>query len=183
MEQYIDVKLKPDSIIQESPLMNLVYNRLHRAIVTLKTGEIGVSFPDHKIKLGNVLRIHGSINDLHNLLALNWLDNLSEHCDVLKMNTIPASVKYRTISRVRSNMSKSKLRRLQKRGTISEGDEKKYIRNMFSKGLDNPYVDLVSSSTGETFRMFLSFGPILDQPVYGKYDTYGLSKDTTIPWF
>jgi CRISPR-associated endonuclease Csy4 len=164
-------------------MMNHVFNKLHRAIVSLKTQEIGISFPEYQIKLGKILRIHGSMTNLHNLLALNWLNSLSDYCGTLNVNDVPNNVKYRVVSRVRPNMSKSKLRRLQKRGSIATGDKKKYIAKMFSEGLGNPYVDLYSGSTGENFRLFFSFSPILDQPIPGKFDSYGLSKNATIPWF
>jgi len=32
MEYYIDIELKPDAEMQESPLMNLVYNKFHKAL-------------------------------------------------------------------------------------------------------------------------------------------------------
>ena len=67
MEYYIDIQLKPDAEMQESPLMNLVYEKLHKVLVKLKAEQIGVSFPKYKIKLGKMLRLHGNKNNLQNL--------------------------------------------------------------------------------------------------------------------
>ena len=80
-------------------------------------------------------------------------------------------------------MSKSKLERLKRRGSITPGEEKTYKAKMFSQGLDNPYLDLESGSTGQKHRRFIHFGPLMDQSVAGKFDSYGLSKVATIPWF
>ena len=183
MNHYIDVLLKPDAEMQESPLMNLVYNKFHKALIKLKTEQIGVSFPKCQIKLGKVLRLHGDKTDLHNLQGLNWLGGVAGYCEISDVNNVPAIVKYRTISRIRANMTKSKLERLKRRGSITLGEEKTYKAKMFSQGLDNPYLDLESGSTGQKHRRFIHFGPLLDQPVAGKFDSYGLSKIVTVPWF
>ena len=183
MEYYIDIELKPDAEMQESPLMNLVYNKFHKALIKLKTEQIGVSFPKCQIKLGKVLRLHGDKTDLHNLQGLNWLGGVAGYCEISDVKNVPAGVKYRTISRIRTNMTKSKLERLKRRGSITPGEEKTYKAKMFSQGLDNPYLDLESGSTGQKHRRFIHLGPLLDQPVAGKFDSYGLSKVATVPWF
>ena len=183
MEHYIDIELKPDSEILESPLMNLVYNKFHNALVELKTEQIGVSFPKYQIKLGKVLRLHGDKNNLQKLQNLNWLGGIAGYCEISDMKSVLADVKFRTVSRIRTNMSKSKLKRLKRRGSIKPIEEKSYRAKMFSQGLDNPYLDLKSGSTGQKHRRFIHFGPLLDQPVQGKFDSYGLSKVATVPWF
>jgi len=183
MEYYIDIELKPDAEISESPLMNLVYNKFHKALVKLKTEQIGVSFPKYQIKLGKVLRLHGNKTNLQNLQGLDWLGGIAGYCEISVVKNVPANVKYRMVSRIRTNMSKSKLERLKRRGSITPGEEKNYRAKMFSQGLDNPYLDLKSISTGQKHRRFFRLGPLLDQSVEGKFDSYGLSKVATVPWF
>jgi len=183
MEYYIDIELKPDAEMRESPLMNLVYNKFHNALVKLKTEQIGVSFPKYHIKLGKVLRLHGDKTNLQNLQDLNWLDGIAGYCEISDIKNVPSDVKYRTVSRIRTNMSKSKLERLKRRGSITPIEEKNYRAEMFSQGLDNPYLDLKSGSTGQKHRRFFCFGPLVDQQVEGKFDSYGLSKVATVPWF
>ena len=183
MDHYIDVLLKPDVEMQESPLMNLVYTKFHKALVKLKTEQIGVSFPKYQIKPGKALRLHGDKTNLQNLNGLNWLGGIAGYCEISDVKNVPADVKYRTVSRIRTNMSKSKMERLKRRGSITLGEEKNYRAKMFSQGLDNPYLDLKSGSTGKKHRRFFCFGPLLDQPVNGKFDSYGLSKVATVPWF
>ena len=183
MEYYIDIELKPDGEMQESPLMNLVYSKLHKLFVELKTERIGVSFPKYKIKLGKVLRLHGDKNNLQNLQGLNWLGGIAGYCEISNVKNVPTDVKYRTVARIRPNMSKSKLERLKRRGSITPDEGKIYKAKMFSQGLDNPYLDMISGSTGQRLRLFIHFGPLLDHPVSGVFDSYGLSKVATVPWF
>ena len=183
MNQYIDIEIKPDKEMQESPLMNFVYEKFHRELVRLRTDQIGVSFPEYKIKVGRIIRLHGNKDDLQNFQDLVWLGGMAGYCMVSDMKDVPAVVKFRTVSRIRTNMSKSKLERLKRRGSIKSEQEKKYKSKMFSQGLDNPYLDLESGSTGQKHRRFIQFGPLLDQPVAGKFDSYGLSKEATVPWF
>jgi CRISPR-associated endonuclease Csy4 len=183
MNQYFDIEIKPDVEMQESQLLNFVYEKFHRELVRLRSDKVGVSFPDHKIKLGRIIRLHGNKEDLQNFQDLAWLGGMAGYSKVNDIKDVPSSVKYRTVSRIRTNMSKSKLERLKRRGSITTEEEKRYKAKMFSQGLDNSYVDLKSGSTGQRHRRFINFGPLLDQPVTGKFDSYGLSNDATVPWF
>ena len=180
---YIDIELKPDLEMRESPLMNLVYTKLHNALVFLQTNKIGVSFPGFNIKPGRTVRLHGTKAELEHLQGQKWLGSLNGYCATGKIKMIPEDTKFRTIFRIRTNISKSKLRRLKKRGSITLDEEKSYKAKMFATGLTNPYFDLKSGSTGKTHRRFIQFGPLLDNPVVGSFDSYGLSKEATIPWF
>ena len=183
MDYYIDIEIKPDAEMRESPLMNLVYHKLHRALAKLKTEKIGVSFPRAKLKPGRLLRLHGNKIDLYNLQGLNFLGGMAGYCEIDDVKKIPVDVQYRAVSRIRTNMSKSKLKRLKRRGSITPSEEKAYKAKMFSQGLENPYLDLGSGSTGQKHRRFIHFGPLLDKPLVGKFDSYGLSKVATVPWF
>lgn len=183
MNYYIDIQLNPVTSLKESPLMNLVFTQFHRAIVKIKTDQIGVSFPLYNLKLGRLLRLHSDQHNLHDLQVLNWLDGLNEYCDISKIKNVPANTKHRIISRIRNNMTKSKLRRLKQRGSITADEEKAYKYKMFSQGLDNPYLDLESRSTGQNHRRFINFGPLLNEPVNGIFDSFGMSKVATVPWF
>jgi len=183
MDYYLDIEIKPDAEMRESPLMNLVYSKFHKALVKIKTEQIGVSFPKYQTKLGHLLRLHGDESNLRKLQDLNWLGGLSGYCVISAVKNVPTNAKYRTVSRIRTNMSWSKLERLKRRRSITPDEEKIYKAKMFSQGLDSPYLDLESGSTGKKHRRFFRFGPLLDQPIDGKFDSYGLSKVATVPWF
>ena len=80
-------------------------------------------------------------------------------------------------------MTEAKLRRLIKRGSITPESVKDYKVKMFEKGLDNPYLELDSTSSGHKHRRYIAFGELLSNPLKGDFDSFGLSKTATIPWF
>jgi len=183
MDCYIDVQLKPDAEMRENVLLNKVYTKLHKALFTLKSTNIGVSFPKCHLKLGDILRIHGSRDRLMALQDLNWLGGLIGYCEVSDIKSVPEQTKFRTVSRKQSNMTESKSRRLVKRGTLLPEDVKGYKAKMFAQGLDNPYLEMESGSNGHKHRRYIKFGELLDTPVSGEFDLFGLSKQATVPWF
>ncbi|MGR6859125.1 type I-F CRISPR-associated endoribonuclease Cas6/Csy4 [Aliivibrio salmonicida] len=120
---------------------------------------------------------------LHDLNGINWLGGLIGYCNVSEITAVPSLCEYRIISRIQSTMSQAKLKRLIKRGSISEEEAKTYKAKMFSKGLNNPYLELESSSNGHKHRRYLRFGAPQSEPIQGKFDQFGLSQSATVPWF
>jgi len=180
---FAEITLKPDAEIRENVLLNKVYSKLHKALSTLGSTDIGVSFPKYRVKLGDVLRIHGDAERLAELQAMNWLGGLLGYCVVSDVSQIPDDVQYRILSRIQSTMTEAKLRRLIKRGSISSSEVKQYKAKMFQKSLDQPYLELESVSNGHKHRRYINFGEVQDAPVNGEFDHFGLSKKATIPWF
>lgn len=183
MDSYIDIKLLPDAEIPATVLMNATYTKLHKTLCDIGSKAIGVSFPKYKVTLGNVLRLHGSQSDLSALQQKSWLGGMSGYCHQYGIQPVPAGSKFRTVSRKQTTMSQAKLNRLLKRGSITEQEVKQYRAKMFSKGLDNPYLELVSGSSGHKHRRYIEFGDLQAQPVVGNFDQFGLSKTATVPWF
>jgi CRISPR-associated endonuclease Csy4 len=183
MDFYIDVQLKPDAEMPVNRLLNAMYSKFHKALCDLKSESIGVSFPAYRVLLGKQLRIHGSSVNLDALQQLNWIGGLVGYCDVSDVLSAPTDCQYRTVGRKQTTMSQAKLNRLLKRGSINEQDAKQYKAKMFTKGLDNPYLELVSGSSGHKHRRYIDFGELLTQPVLGEFDQFGLSKTATVPWF
>lgn len=183
MNHYIDIKMLPDAELNEAFLMNKVYAKLHKGLPNLGSSSIGVSFPKYRVLLGGILRIHATKEKLEQLRSLNWLSRLADYCDVSGIQPIPNDVQYRNISRKQANMTEAKLRRLIKRGSISAEEAKKYRAKMSTQGLNNPYLELNSSSNGNKHRRYLQFGELLNEPVSGEFDHFGLSKIATVPWF
>jgi len=180
---YIDVRILPDEEMRENVLLNKVYTKLHKALHTIESTSVGVSFPKHKVTLGKVLRVHGSEGDLRVIDEMKWLGGLVGYCDVSEILTVPVDAKYQVVSRKQSSMSQAKLRRLVKRQSLGDSDVKRYKAKMFTKGLDESYLELSSTSNGHFYRRYLSFGEIQDKPVDGKFDSFGLSKQATVPVF
>ena len=183
MNHYVDIVIKPDAEMRENVLLNKVYTKLHKALCEKKLTDVGVSFPRYKVLLGDLIRIHGDEARLLALETTSWLGGLSGYCGVSGMQRVSDDVAYRTISRKQSNMTEAKLRRLIKRGSISPEAVKAYKATMFEKGLDNPYLELESTSSGHRHRRYIQFGELRSKPVEGEFDQFGLSKTATVPWF
>ncbi len=183
MNYYINVLIKPDAEMRLNVLLNAIYTKLHKALCDLSSTSIGISFPKYEITLGNLLRIHGDKLALHDLQSSDWIGGMRGYCDVSPILPVPQSTKFRTVSRKQTTMSQAKLRRLRKRNPISGDEVRSYKAKMFSRGLNNPYVELVSGSSGQKHRRYIEFGELRDQPVSGDFDQFGLSKSVTIPWF
>jgi len=183
MDYYFDLTIEPDEEVPIFFIRNKIYTKLHKSLHTLNANDIGVSFPSYKVKLGDVIRLHSSKARLNELQATNWLGGLIGYCEVGGIHSVPNHAKHRIISRKQSNMTEAKLRRLIKRGSISAEEAKQYKAKMFSKGLDNPYLELESSSNGNKHRRYIQFSELLSNPVKGEFDSFGLSKEATIPWF
>lgn len=183
MDHYIDITLKPDAEMRENLLLNMAYTKLHKALSDLASTSIGVSFPAFQIKLGNRIRLHGSEAVLAQFQSFNWLGGLASYCRVSGVLPVPNQVQYRVISRIQSTMTQAKLNRLIKRGSIEPEKVRDYKAKMFRRGLDNPYLELESTSNGHKHRRYIAFSELLDEPMSGTFDHFGLSKQATIPWF
>lgn len=183
MDYFFEIVINSDPKIPLPVLMNSLYCKLHKVLCDLKSTDIGVSFPKVKQNLGNVLRLHGYHELLQQLQAVHWVGPMIGYCKMSEIQSVPPCVEYRTISRIQPTMSLAKLRRLQQRGSISEKDIRQYKAKMFSQGLEHPYIELQSGSNGHKHRRFISFGTLVDTPVSGIFDQFGLSKTATVPWF
>lgn len=183
MNHYIDIKINPDAEMRENVLLNKVYTKFHKRLYDLTSTDIGVSFPEYNIRLGKTLRIHGTIQCLQVLQSENWLGGLAGYCSITEILQIPDQVNYRIVSRIQTNMSPAKLRRLIKRDSIKPEEIKRYKARMFQKGINNPFLELESKSNKHNHRRYILFGNLQNEPVTGDFDLFGLSKTATIPWF
>ena len=183
MNHYINILIKPDVEMRENVLMNKAYAKLHKALFDFESNDIGVSFPQWKVVLGKTLRLHATKESLATLKKSNWLGGLVGYCEVSDILPVPENSQNRVVSRVQTTMSQAKLKRLIKRGSIIESEIKAYKAKMFTKGLDNPYLELESASNGHKHRRYIGFGELSDKSVGGEFDSFGLSKVATIPWF
>jgi CRISPR-associated endonuclease Csy4 len=193
MNNYLDIQIKPDAEMQENWLLNKVYTKLHKAIFDLSATDIGISFPQVDKRLGCIIRIHSTQERLQQLQGLNWLGGLSGYCKVSEVLPVPDKVDgYQTISRIRQNMS---IARLQKKiahqkakGYLKTDEdikayEKQYKAKMFKTGLDNPYLELQSTSTGNKYRLYIDFCDLQKEAVSGEFNRFGLSPLATVPIF
>jgi len=196
VNHYIDVDVQPDPDFPATQLMSALYGRLHRALAGEGTTEVGVSFPQMFERLGSnprhqehllgcCMRLHGTSAALATLLASDWLKGMRDHVDMTPMHPVPAQATHRKVYRVQTKSSPERLRRrFMRRHNVSEQEARARIPDdMAPRYASWPSVDLRSSSTGQSFKLFIAHGPEQPEPEAGSFSAYGLSQGSTIPWF
>lgn len=184
MDHYLDLTLLPDPEFPQAQLMNALFAKLHRGLHDLRRDDVGVSFPGVSRDLGGCLRLHGSAEALDRLMALKWLTGMRDHLRVGELTRVPADTEYRCVSRVQvdSNPDRAR-RRLMKRHNLNYEEACQRIPDGAARRSDLPFVVLRSNGSGDAFRLFIRHGPLLRSPKPGRFGGYGLSAETTIPWF
>lgn len=184
MDYFLDIRVLPDPEFAEEMLMAALFSKLHRALGQRGKGDIGVSFPLATLKPGPLLRLHGSVNALGELEELGWRKGLSDYCNSGAITPIPEILGWRCVSRVQVKSSPERLlRRSVKKGWLTEEAAALRLRSAKQQYTDLPWLNLKSLSSGQSFRLFIRHGELVDQPVSGSFGTYGLSSTATIPWF
>lgn len=187
MDSYIELQLLPDPEFHANVLMNALFAKLHRGLVSSGEGRIGVSFPDVEQKgigLGGRLRLHGTATDLERLMAANWLQGMRDHLSCSLVSSVPANAAYRVVRRVQAKSSPEReRRRLIARKRISAETAVLAIPDSAAEMLRLPYVLLTSQSTQQQFRLFIEHLPVQKEPVGGAFSAYGLSSTASVPWF
>lgn len=183
MDHYWDLTVLPDPEFQATTLINALYAKLHRAMAQSAPGQIGVSFPKVDKTLGNTLRLHGSQAHLNRLAGGDWLRGMADYIRAGAVAPIPDKVRYRWVRRVQAKSVHNKRKRSVAKGWLSEEEAKLRIPDNQYRALKLPYAQLRSLSNGNTMRVYIEHGPLGDTPVAGAFNSYGLSRETTIPWF
>ena len=187
MDSYLELQLLPDPEFPPDMLMNALFAKLHRALVSHSDGRIGISFPDVGKKagqLGQRLRLHGQAGDLEGLMASNWLQGMRDHVRFGELQPVPTGCLYRAVSRVQVDSNPERLRRrLMRRHNLDASSAIQRIPDKAIRHCTLPWVDMHSQSSGQSFRLFIGHGPLQASPTSGTFSSYGLSRSTTVPWF
>jgi CRISPR-associated endonuclease Csy4 len=205
MDHYVDIRLQPDAEFAPALLMAALFTKLHKALAVGAHANVGVSFPqmdmadaqqaphmsrasrrgEHpRYALGHVLRLHGTGPVLHGLLATKWLSGMRDHVLCGAVSLVPAGAKHRVLSRVQAKSNPERLRRRQmRRHGLTAEQALERIPDSAAEMLDLPFLTMRSQSTGQTFRLFMRLGTPQASPVPGEFGAYGLSSQTTVPWF
>ena len=187
MDHYVDIDVRPDPEFPAHQLMSALYAKLHRALVAQACTRIGVSFPDVDSQapyLGTRLRLHGSLAALSALLESDWLTGMRDHVALIPPRQAPDTAQNRAVRRVQVKSSPERLRRrLIRRHAIDEQEARQRIPDESARLARLPFVHLRSTSTSQTFRLFIDHGPTQPGAVPGDFNAYGLSQGATIPWF
>jgi CRISPR-associated endonuclease Csy4 len=187
MDHYVDIDVRPDPEFPAYQLMSALYAKLHRALVARQGAGIGVSFPGFDPQgthLGTRLRLHGSLAALAELLEGDWLTGMRDHVALAPPRPVPPDARHRFVKRVQVKSSPERLRRrLMRRSSLDEREARERIPDELVQLTRLPFVQLRSTSTGQSFRLFIEHGPMQPGAAAGGFNAYGLSQGATIPWF
>lgn len=187
MDQYLDIQVLPDPEFTTNVLLGALVSKLHRGLVAIDADDIGVSFPNHAEKprsLGDLLRIHGSRTRLNSLMDNNWLRGMADHVAISQISDVPESVRYRIVSRrqYKTNVDRLRRRRMNRNNETWE-EAVRHIPDSVKRNVKTPFVVVRSASTGNAFSLFIQHGDLVAEAREGRFSSYGLSKEATIPWF
>lgn len=188
MDHYVDIVVQTDPEFPVNQLLSALYAKLHRALVAQNSTTIGVSFPDfcpQQPHLGARLRLHGDIDALSALLSGDWIAGMRDFVMLTPIARVPENAKYCHVRRVQAKSSVERLRRrLMRRHNIDEDEARSRIPfERAAHTVHLPFLMVRSTSTGQSFRLFIHHGPVQPDPVAGDFNTYGLSRAATVPWF
>ncbi len=184
MNYYIDIKVLPDPEFPAAVLMNALFSKLHRTLVETGQGEIGISFPNAQKSLGDKVRLHGSQGALQRFMGNDWRKGLTDYTNATSIAAIPDNCRYRVVERVQAKSSAERMyRRSVKNGRLSAEEAEAKIAAVKDEHLKLPFVQIKSQSTGQSFRLFIRQGSLSDTAEGGRFTSYGLSGNATVPWF
>ena len=185
MDAYLELQLLPDPEFPPAMLMNALFAKLHRALVSHGEGRIGISFPDvGSGQLGQRLRLHGQASDLEKLMTSNWLQGMRDHLAAFAIRPVPDGAKHRIVRRVQAQSNPERLRRrLIRRKGIGEDEARARIPDSAAQTLALPSLLVTSQSTQQQFRLFIEHLPPQAESSPGSFTSYGLSNEASIPWF
>ena len=195
MNVYQDITLLPDPETDLYFLWQKVYQQVHLALVEVKDEQdqvaIGLSWPNYRYSkaskhLGNKLRVFAESTEQLSALNLDqWLSRLLDYVHITQARQTPQEIEgHVCFSRLNSKSSKETLaRRKAKRENMPYETALEKLATVEIARPDQPFVALTSLSGGQRFPLFIKQGAIRSEPHAGGFNTYGLSKQTTVPWF
>ena len=177
MKYYLDVKAKPSEDLAPEIIISQAFSICHLELVRLKSDDVGVSFPQADKSLGGVMRIHGGKAALESIGRC--CASLLDYCQILPCREVPSDCDWRHVKRVQPTLSAAKIRRLVKRGSITEQDAEERLNS--PANLSFPYIQLRSRTSGQNFRIFVSQESIDSRDDLSTFNSYGLGG--SVPWF
>lgn len=192
-DHYFDIHLQPDPELGPQALMDALFNKLHRALVQLGPGDIGVSFPDYSLSprtLGRRLRLHGPRDALQALQNTHWLGAMRNYVTHMQPAQVPPDAPHCAVRRQQAKTNAERIRRrwARRHGKTLE-EARQEIPDSAARHVRLPSVVLRSQSTagddqgGRRFHLFIRQSKPTTAPQDGKFNAYGLSTTATVPCF
>lgn len=193
MNHYIEITLRPDAEVGLGFIWQKVYQQIHLALVEVKDADekvnVGVSLPKYGSKtfpLGDTVRLFGNMpEDLKALRLDHWLGRLSDYVAMTGIREVPQHIENHVCFR-RKQPKMDFMKRVEKQakrhGVSIEAALEHFSNYAKDDQLTLPFVSVYSQTSKQHFPLFIEKNAT-PSPVTGKFDTYGLSKEATVPWF
>lgn len=192
MKCYQEITLLPSADIALYFLWEKMYQQLHLALVENQDNDgkvdVGVSFPEYNSKqyeLGSKLMLVSfSIEKLESLNINKWLSRLNDYLHITTIREVPENIDgYVFFKRIQPKINNARLaRRMAKRKDISYEQALSHFESRAEQMTKLPYINMKSHSSDNKFRLFIEKLDSENQ-VVGTFNSYGLSKSATVPWF
>lgn len=193
MKHYIEITLLPDAEVGLGFIWQKVYQQIHLALVEIKDANekvnVGVSFPKYGGKtfpLGDTIRLFGNTpDDLKAVRLDQWFSRLSDYVSMTGVKEVPQHIKtYVCFRRKQPKMDFMKrVEKQAKRHCVSIETALEHFRNYDKEHqLTLPFVQVYSQTWKQNFPLFIEKNSASSH-MTGQFDTYGLSKEATLPWF
>jgi len=196
MKYYLEITLIENQKYNLFTLWSLVYCQLHLALVELADKEgkvpIGLSFPEYHYNenadigfLGTKCRLFAlDESTLTQLDLVKWLSRLNDNLHYTSIQSVPNKVEgyavYQKLSK-KTNLERQARRYAKRKGLSFEEALVKYVD--FEPFRQNfPFVQLKSLSNQQSFRLVIKKKQEIELKM-GKFNTYGLSANLTVPEF
>jgi CRISPR-associated endonuclease Csy4 len=114
-------------------------------------------------------------------MTSGWLKGIRDHLEIGEIKASPKVERHVSFTRVAPKSKAQMIKRAIKKGMPKERIEK--IEKMEHLHLKLPFANLQSLSNGNKYRVFIMRSDYMTQPMSGDFDSYGLSRSTTVPWF
>lgn len=191
MTHYQEITLIPDPDISPYFIWQKLYTQLHIALADIKNkhgiDSIGVSFPDYHYddkkekssKLGHKLRVFApSQADLEKLDLKNWLSRLTDYVHIKSVAEVGnKATGYAVVKRYRFKPAETQAQTLAKKLGISYEDAMVTVKKRKPE-LKVPFINMKSETTGVPYRLSI-LQKLVDSPLEGTFNTYGLNTMTT----
>ncbi|HBC0017998.1 TPA: type I-F CRISPR-associated endoribonuclease Cas6/Csy4 [Enterobacter hormaechei subsp. xiangfangensis] len=183
MKSYVDIRLMPDTEFTGAAVLEKLWVRWHAYLVT-SGARLAVSFPQNSADgLGDVMRVHGDKDALAELVGSRWAKGVYDYIQIGSVSDVPADARHCAVRRVQLKTNADRLRRrAERRGNLNA----EQIETMFTAWNEQryncPFLRYHSASTGQKAIIHLTH-TIVDEAQHGDFNTFGLSRTATVPFF
>jgi len=194
MKYYVDIVLISNEEENLGYLWRKLYAQIHLALVEIRDENelvsIGLAFPKYSDNrfLGDTLRLFSvTKEEMESLNLEKWFNRLEGYLFVGKIKEVPTTTEFVSFRRKQFKTNVERLARRQaKRKGISFEEAMKNYENFDEEEKKKknrlPYINVKSLSSDREMKIFIEKSEAKEEK-QGLFSTYGLSSESTIPWF